>query len=94
MHNGMRICFVFYECFCTVPDGVPRKVVFLARAVPLVSQQFKIFEKYLPNFRVRNHLETVKMLTILRERPFSCFVSVFCYPLQKAELSSLYLTVL
>ncbi|XP_076464782.1 ATP-dependent RNA helicase DHX58-like [Babylonia areolata] len=32
-------------------DMKARKVVFMARTVPLVSQQFKIFEKYLPNFK-------------------------------------------
>lgn len=55
----------FHECVCTVSDGVQRKVVFMARTGPLVSQQFKVLEKYLPKFKVRNHLEMVKMLTLL-----------------------------
>lgn len=29
-----------------------RKVAFLARTVPLVTQQYKIFVKYLPDFKV------------------------------------------
>ena len=37
-----------------------QKVVFLARTVPLVSQQFKIFTKYLRSYRVSKRELAVK----------------------------------